>query len=233
MTIKKLFLTTISGLAVILATPLYATNVPINYLTPNAGFTNGTSTSATYTVNGNLTFSAYGYNYSSPTVLGTTTALFTKNAVVGEIGLGLANDPSGQTEITKDTFIQLDLSGLRALGATTVLLSVSSDTSTEAGQFYTSTTKGILGTSLGASYAVVSTASGTTTAYTFMLPSIGTSYFIGLTETTVGGNILLGPSSINYTPSAAPEPATFGMIGLALLGLGAAQVRKRKAAQSV
>jgi hypothetical protein len=230
---KNSILPALFGFALISAVPVYANSTSFNFTSPTTG-TSGVSTEFTYTI-GSLTFSAYGYTTSS-----VATALFAKNTVgnPGETGLGIANDPTGDDEIYHTTFVQLDLSALRALGATTVLLDVGSLSTPDAFQFYTSTVLGTEGTADAATGcsgngSTAQTNGVTTVACTITLPSTG-NYYVSLGETTAPTtgssptypNVVLAGGTINYN-SPTPEPATFGLLGLSLVGLGWI-ARKRK-----
>ena len=229
---KNSILIALFGFAVISAVPVYANSTSFNFTSPTTG-TNGTSTEFTYTI-GNLTFSAYGYT-TSPSLA--ATALYAKTTAgnPGETGLGIASDPTLDNEIYKTTFVQLNLSALYAVGATTVLLDVGSLTGTDAFQFYTSTVLGTEGTADAATGcsgngSTAQTNGVTTVPCTLTLPSTG-NYYVSLGETTapttgVTPNVLLAGGTINYN-SPTPEPATFGLLGLALTGLGV-YGRKRK-----
>jgi hypothetical protein len=209
----------ICGFATMVASPAYAsTTYSIDFGTP----TKIAGNAATYTISStpNAIFSAYGY-----TTGGAPVNVFAKNDGGAEVGLGLTNDGSGEDEITPGNFIQLNLTSLALYGATSVTLQVSSLTGTDAFQFYSGKTAGQEGTAVaGDSGNGTSNATNgiSTLSYTFALSPTGNDY-ISLAATA--GNVLLGPGSI-YGNIATPEPASFGMIGLALFGLGLAGRRK-------
>jgi hypothetical protein len=82
-------------------------------------------TSQNYTVGG-VTLTAAGFSSPAQLAIGTPNVnLFGKNAGVGETGLGLVNDPSGETEITGTSLIRIAMAaGLTApvtfqMGSTT------------------------------------------------------------------------------------------------------------------
>jgi hypothetical protein len=72
-------------------------------------------TSQNYTVGG-VTLTAAGFSSPAQLAIGTPNVnLFGKNAGVGETGLGLVNDPSGETEITGTSLIRIAMAaGLTA-----------------------------------------------------------------------------------------------------------------------
>src|ERR1017187_6902856 len=137
--------TKIWGLAgLLLVCGLASASTSLNLGAPTSYSSNGgvANAEASYTFS-IYSFSAYGYGCTASTsVCATPTALFAKALASPESGLGLANDASGEDEITLNNFVQLDLS---LLHSDTVLLQVSSLTGTDAFQFYTSGTKGEAG----------------------------------------------------------------------------------------
>lgn len=133
-----------------------------------------------------------------------------------ENGLGLVNDHSGDHEITSGSFIMLDLNGLSLssfyMGSTTdgeEWEIWGSDTAAVAGQPFTIPGSHASGVLTGYSEGSVDASSLAGDPYVFV--------------TSLRGNVLLGGVT---ACSAAPEPASAGMLGLALMVLGIA-ARKR------
>src|ERR1700730_12609276 len=116
--------------------------------------------------------------------------LFGKNDGVGETGVGLTNDPSGQNEITMGSFIQLTIDHL--FSSTPLSFMTGSTTGGEAWAVFGTNTPGTnSGIPLGAmnllncNSGVSSNCEGN-----FTFNSMGFT-FLDVTETTRGGNILL------------------------------------------
>jgi len=137
-----------------------------------------------------------------------------------ESGLGLTNDRSGDNEITSCSFIMLDLaklSGISKLGLYTESTTGGeqwkiwgSQTAPSSGQSYSSPTTGFLtGTSEGIQD----------------ISSLDSDRYIFVTSTR--GNILLGGFTATESSSAAtPEPASAGLLGLALVAAGLVSRRR-------
>jgi len=172
-------------------------------------------TSQSYT-SGGLTVVASGFDASNG-----ATALFGKNAGAGEVGLGLANDPSGQNEIYFGKgYVQLDFSAL--LGKVSNV------------SFFTnSTTQGeqwsIFGSNSSGSYSGAALLSGTN-ELSANLPGLGNWKFYDFVSTSQSGgqNFLIG----GLTMTAVPEPATWAtmLFGFGLMGAG---LRRRRPSQAL
>ncbi len=187
--------------------------------------TGNLGTSETYTVSG-LSIIAKGY-----TPGGNATDLYGKNAGGDEIGLGLANDPSGDHEIAYGKgFVQLDVSQLlgNVLAAST-FFATNSTTGTEKWA--------VFGSNVAGSYSGPALLTGTAETAQ-LLPSFG-SYkyydFVELTQSNWGNqeegdnqngvqNFLIHDIT---TVTAVPEPTTWAMMILGFFGLGA-MLRSRK-----
>jgi hypothetical protein len=150
--------------------------------------------------------------------LNVATDLYGKHGGGDENGLGLANDPSGDTEIYyQKGFVQLDVSGLFGkVNTTSLLFGTNSTTQGEAWAVYGTNHAG--GMSLG---AVV--ASGATEG-THVLSGFGTYKYYDFYETTA-----LGGKNFLITSLAVPEPSTWAMMLAGFGGLGA-MLRRRRAA---
>jgi hypothetical protein len=192
------------GCAALVASPVWAGIMSVDFGHPDAGFVQGVSTTATYTLPDGEKILAYGYNGSpSAPNAGTLISLFAKTAGGDEEGLGLTNDPTHDDEITVGNYIQLDLSGLKAISFT---VKIGSSTGSDAYALYDSSMKGIAGTVF---------ASGTTEkTFTFTAAEIAADPFISLTATS--GNVLVGPGTV--TP--VPEPGTLLSMGAGFIAIG-------------
>lgn len=129
-----------------------------------------------------------------------------------ESGLGLANDSSGDHEITTGSFIELDLGSLSvsSLGVYT-----GSTTGDERWKIWGSNSGAVAGSPFsipGNSASGVLT--GTNEGDQDVSSLAGDRYIF---VSSANGNILLGGMTAT---SAVPEPASAGMLGFALLALG-------------
>ena len=185
------------------------------YATPTFNFgaaPNPLGTSHTYTT-GPLQVTASGYNASNA-----LTMLYAKNAGGDEVGLGLANDPSGDHEIASGMgYVQLDVSKLFGL-ASGASFFTGSTTGSEAWQVFGSNTAGSLGAFLF----------GGNNEASYLLPSFGRYSFYDFRAVPVGehaarANFLLG----GVTVAAVPEPATWGLMILGFGMIGAAARSRR------
>jgi hypothetical protein len=137
-----------------------------------------------------------------------------------ESGLGLTNDRSGSREITPGSYIVLDLANLAGFSASSLGL-------------YTSSTEGDDGWAIWGWNGNLSDAfmaylgSGVihgSNEGLHSLSSFASDRWVGITATR--GDILLGAFTAAGDPSATPEPASAGLMGLAAIGMGLL-VRKR------
>ncbi|HEX5261997.1 MAG TPA: PEPxxWA-CTERM sorting domain-containing protein [Phenylobacterium sp.] len=158
------------------------------------------------------------------TAFGTPAAhLFGKAAGSDENGVGMTNDPSGDTEIAFGKgFIQVDTTGLTA-----IQFAFNSTTEGEEWSVFGSNTPGVLG-----SFIVSGTGEGANTA---VLPTF-TFYDIESTKALGGQNILLKNMTALQgtvrTGGGVPEPATWAMMLIGFGGLGAV-LRRRRALAAV
>jgi hypothetical protein len=189
---------------------------------------------------------ASGFNAS-----GLPTALDYKNNTGDEIGLGLANDSTGDGEIEYNHgFVQLDLSALRAAGFTGFGFTTDSTTALEQWAVYGTNTAGNAGCGYTASGCTLATliASAQSEEQGSAIALTGTfNYydFIEVGNTTNSGctwgytscsdtndNFLI--DTLSATPrvgTPVPEPITLSVFGLGLAG--AVGLRRRKKAGSV
>jgi hypothetical protein len=210
-------------LAALIAASGTASAVTWNFQTsPPANHTWGVSQSFdTNPVTGDL-ITAYGYDTA-----GMATALFSKFSGAGsdETGLGLANlDPSDH-EITPGASIVLDMSGVTGTLGNTYTITLGSlqfppqSTPAESASIYectdaTCSVKSLLGTISGPP---------TKKSGTFTLDVGGGFDFFQIWDNPAGG----GADVLLDSIASVPEPATLGLLGLGLAGLGF--MRRRKA----
>lgn len=161
--------------------------------------------SETWTVDG-LSLTAYGFNASG------ATDLWAKNGGTGENGLGLAEDPTGDHEISTNDFVQLAVPTTPpSTFLSALLLSVQGG---EIAKIYWSTTLGSLGSYLGS----ISNSDGT-----FLIDPAyqhATGYF-GVTAGAA--NVLLGGAT--FEQNVPDGGMTIMLLGGALAGI---QILRRK-----
>ena len=167
-------------------------------------------TTETYTSAGGLTVTASGYDAA-----GGATDLYGKNQSGDEVGLGLANDPTGQHEIYYGSgFVQIDVSALFGLVSDVRFFT----NSTSSGEQWS-----VFGSNTDGSYSGAALLSGTTEASS-SLPGLGTyDYYDFVSTANAGGKNFL-VSGLTLT-QAVPEPATWAMM---LLGFGAVGAGMRR-----
>jgi hypothetical protein len=192
-----------------------------------------------FTFSPGLNVTASGYSSSN-----TLTALSQKNEGGDEIGLGLANDSTGDGEIEYGKgYVQLDVSQL--IGHVTgVTFSFGSTSAGEVWAVYGSNTSGQCGSGYapgGCGTALQSSSSdGTTTAALLNFGAYNYYDFVEISHIANSGcvesdtctdnndNILL--SSMSGTLSTVPEPITLSLFGVGLAGaVGLRRRRKAKA----
>ncbi len=126
--------TLLTTLAVVgFAVVAQATPVSFTFLENGPGLLGNSSTFNS----GGASLTAYGFASSG----GPATALFAKNQGGDENGLGIASDPTGNTEIWGSSFIQLHAGG----GLPTINITMGSTTGGEIAEVYYSATLGTLG----------------------------------------------------------------------------------------
>lgn len=191
--------------ALAMATAVDATTVVYTFGSPggNLGATH------TYTVGG-LSLVATGYDN-----LGHTTALYGKNAGGDEIGLGMANDPTGNFEIHyKKGFVQLDVS-LLAGKANLHTFTFSTNSTTNGEQW------GVFASNTAGSYSGGPLLTGSTESTQTLNDVLGHRYydFVEINHTAGQGDNFLITS---FGVSTVPEPAGWAMMLIGLFAIGAA-----------
>jgi VPDSG-CTERM motif len=188
------------GIGIVLAAQAKAT-VMFTFLENGSG---NKGPSETWTVSG-LSLTAYGFNASG------ATDLWAKNGGPGENGLGLAEDPTGDHEISTFDFVQLKLPTTPPSTFLSALLA--SVQNGEEADIYWSTTLGSLGTMIGS----ISNSDGT-----FFIPS--GQYQNGYFGVTAGhANVLLAGAV--FEQNVPDGGTTIMLLGGALVGI---QILRRK-----
>ncbi len=182
----------------------------------------GASQVYTSSPTGGASITAYGLSCVASGC--SATDLYGKNGGAGETGVGIANDPSGDHEIYPGTFVQLDLTNLLAMNPASGTLTIESVQSSEGFTLSVNNAQGSPGAvfytspkpSPSATITLSAAAPGT------YLPSGYDFLSIGATS----GNVLLSSLTATFNTDA-PEPASFALVGGALLGLAALRGRKK------
>lgn len=185
----------------------WANTISITFNSP----TGTLGTSQSYLVSG-VHLTAYGYDS------GGASALYGKNDGGDEVGLGLANDPHGNHEIIKGSFVQLDISQLKGYTSAQIFVG-STQGADEPWDFFVSNTLGTLG-----AMAI----SGSTADYP---NGVDISSWLGFEYVGVSAHRTTGPGDQNVllsgisatSPQRVPDSGTsigFLSIGLAMLLIG-------------
>jgi len=126
-----------------------------------------------------------------------------------ESGLGLANDRTGDHEVTPGSFIMLDLGNL---SISTLGIYTESTTNGEEWEIWGSNTAAVA----GKAFTIPTGVTGFTEGDQNMNSLIGDRYIFITALGNRNNNILLGGITVTAS-TAAPEPASAGLLGLALL----------------
>ena len=196
------------ALAALAASSAANAAVTINFGSPSGNLGN----THAYT-SGPLTVTASGF-----TAANVATALYGKNGGGDEVGLGLANDPSGDNEIYYGMgYVQLDVSALFGLVSS---ITFSTNSTTDGEQW------SIFGSNVSGSYSGSALLTGTNES-TATLPSFGTYKYYDFVSTSQSGGKNFLITGLTMTP--VPEPATWAtmLLGFGMIG-GSLRYRRRK-----
>ena len=180
-------------------------------------------TSQTYTNQG-LSITAYGLTCTSSTTC-RAVDLYGKNSGTGEQGLGINGELDG--EINPGSYVQLDISNILALAPTSGSITIDSVQSGETFTLWANNAQGAPGTQFDSG-----TRTGSSSVVTLSANNPGSYVGSGYDFLSVGassGNVLLSTITASVNTNA-PEPATFALVGGALIGL--ASLRRRSKGRS-
>jgi hypothetical protein len=194
--------------ASLVATPA-AQATTFNFLSP-AGSLGATQS---YTADG-LTITAAGFNSSNFTTPDVN--LFAKTGGGDENGLGLTNDPSGDKEISFNSYIRIAIPS----NAANVSFTMDSTTGGEIWAVYGSNSATALGTLLAA---------GSTERTSRSLPLYSYYFF---TNGVPVGNVLLGSLTMTDPPAPTPLPGALPLFGGGLGAMGLLGWRRKRKAQA-
>ena len=193
----------------------------------NQGRGSTIGTSETYTVNGvSITAEAW-----SGTNINTGISLYEKADGLHETGLGLNNDPSGDHEVSGSSFIRINFSQGKALGATTFDYRADSTSGNEKWALYGNNTgTGVVGT---AAWTLLDTGLNDEAAQ--VTGSIFDFYLFGLASGSqpYQSNVLLAyvggaKNGADLQIAAVPEASTWVMMIAGFFGIGGVTMLKRR-----
>jgi hypothetical protein len=185
---------------------------------------------------GGVTLTATAWNSTSNSAAFTTSELFKSGSAPTYVGLGVCNSAEGthttglsnctNTEGYLDNSGSLDLILFR-FSAPVDPTQITINTTIHDGidtQFWYSNLTSLTGQSLNS----LGAPSGTSSSTTINLSGVQTVQSVIFSARQGQSNDGVKVTSLSVTPSAVPEPATFGMAGMALIGLGLIRKRKSK-----
>jgi hypothetical protein len=180
------------------------------------------STTHTFTIHG-ISITATAFNGGN---------LFAKNSDPDETGMGLADDPSGDHEIFAkmsgaQDYIQLDLLGLITAGFTNVKFQMGSTEGGDRWEVTACSTAGVSGS--GPCSANASTLVGSDGTLNLAPMNLSaTNHYLDISATK--GNVLLDELQA-FDPPSVPEPSSYALLLVGMLGLAGVSFARRLAEQ--
>jgi len=238
------------GVLSLLVTMAASAAVTFDFTSTNGSFSGSNSLGTCATTNGGycangdvftqtlggVTLTATAWNSTSNSAAFTTAELFKSGSAPAYIGLGVCNSAEG-THTTGFTSCTNSEGYLDNSGSLDLILfrfstpvdptQITINTTIHDGidtQFWYSNLTSLTGQSLNS----LGAPSGTSSSTTINLPGVQTVQSVIFSARQGQSNDGVKVTSLSVTPSAVPEPATFGMAGIALVGLGLIRKRKMK-----
>ena len=206
-----------------IAAPAGATTITWDLSSPTGNLGN----THTYT-SGAYSIVAKGFNNNNAMNPWATADLYGKHDGGDENGLGINSDPTGEHEIYKGTYVQIDVTQPFSQGFKTYQFEMGSSTQGEQWTVYGSNSALPLG---AGSWTSLITSTDELVQHTISGYMYYDFTYSGPTNGVGGANVLLYK---DFTASSAvPEPATWTMMGLGFAGLGLAGYRSRKRSVSI
>jgi len=182
-------------------------------------------TSQSFTGSGGVVVTAYGFKCDSDSdvvcstsTVNTATDLFRKDGSGGEMGLGIANDPLGHSEISQFDFINMNMTNLANLGITSGVFTFGSlqpATSADAGETFVwcTASSNVFGT--GCSSPIAGNSGGVSTATITWSKSNPFVTFVATNHDPGDDDFVI--TSLSTKSAAVPEPSSLALL---LLGTG-------------
>ena len=238
------------GVLSLLVTMAASAAVTFDFTSTNGSFSGSNSLGTCATTNGGycangdvftqtlggVTLTATAWNSTSNSAAFTTAELFKSGSAPAYIGLGVCNSAEG-THTTGFTSCTNSEGYLDNSGSLDLILfrfstpvdptQITINTTIHDGidtQFWYSNLTSLTGQSLNS----LGAPSGTSSSTTINLSGVQTVQSVIFSARQGQSNDGVKVTSLSVTPSAVPEPATFGMAGIALVGLGLIRKRKMK-----